>query len=865
MLQANKKVGAAVSTGVPHEAAMTKKATGRRSLWLAVALFVVASTSFLGALGAQTQPFSSTEEYRSMLEQLHRRPADPSRMSAGTLLSSGSTGMVPVKVEETAAVLRVDADAWHLEILKERWGMTLTNKRTGLAWRLPALEGILWTNGAGGKQRTALWPTEIEHIQRIGNTWRMQVKIHASSEPAILQLSVLSPTVIRLSIRALQPGGDTRMNLNFTGAGPLFGLGERFDQVKLDGLQTILRPEDLFGKPGHNWTYIPVPFLFTPHGLGVYLDTAAVSDFDLREADKERFGIQLDGASVDCYFFVGAPKEIIGAYTSLTGRTPLSPPWAFGVWICSYQGPQQVLNDAEKLRREKIPSSAIWTFDVMDKGDIMGWPLWRTGYYPNPRQFTDKLHSMGFKALTYVHPYLRSVLVPYSLPDPSFKAGVRTGLMVLNSAGKPTGPAKPFPDGNIDFTSPANVDWWEQKIRDIVLKDNFDGWMEDYGESINDTDRFAAGVTGRDMVNLYPLFYHKITYEISRKFKPDVVEFDRSGYAASQGYTRVVWGGDQRPDWTQDHGLPSVVRGGISAGLSGFAVWGPDIEGNGFSKELWMRWVEFGALTPIMRDHLWNEPSGAVNLWYDSQTIDVFRSYARLHISLFPYFYTYGQEAAKDGLPIMRHPLLEFPNDSNTYDMDAEYLLGEKILVAPVIIQGASTRSLYLPQGSWVDYWNGNILEGQREVTLPAPLDCIPILVRSGSIIPFISPDTQTLVQDLPVDKDRALTRDLTWRVFPSSTPARDRFTLYDGTLAVASQDRSEISVEVEDSPLVRQYEVVLPLSDKPHAVTVGRKPLNELDEGNKRSHKAGWWMDSKDGALHVFLSGDDFRLNVTK
>ncbi len=799
-----------------------------------------------------------------MLEELHRQPVPPSRMSAGTLLSSGSTWIAPVKVEETAAVLRVEADAWRLEVSKERWGMVLTNKRTDLTWRLAASEGILWTNGAGGKQPTTLRPMEIEHINRSGNSWRMQVKIHGSTEPAILQLSVISPTVIRLSIRALQAGGDTRMNLNFTGAGPFFGLGERFDQVKLDGLNAILRPEDLFGKPGHNWTYIPVPFLFTPRGLGVYLDTAAISDFDLREADKERFAIQLHRALVDCYFFVGAPKDIIGAYTSLTGRTPLSPPWAFGVWICSYQGPQQVLNDAEKLRRERIPSSAIWTFDVMEKGDIMGWPLWWTGYYPNPRQFTDKLHSMGFKALTYVHPYLRSALVPYSLPDPSFKAGVRAGLMVLNSSGKPTGPAKPFSDGNIDFTSPANVDWWEQKVRDIVLKDNFDGWMEDYGEWVNDTDRFAAGVTGRDMVNLYPLFYHKITYEISRKFKPDVVEFDRSGYAASQGYTRVVWGGDQRPDWTQDHGLPSVVRGGITAGLSGFAVWGPDIEGNGFSKELWTRWMEFGALTPIMRDHLWNKPSGAVSLWYDSQTIDAFRSYARLHISLFPYFYTYAQEAAKDGLPIMRHPLLEFPNDPKTYDTEAEYLLGEKILVAPVVIQGASTRSLYLPQGSWVDYWNGHILEGQREVTLPAPLDHIPILVRSGSIIPFISPDTQTLVQDLPVDNDRALTQDLTWRVFPSSTPTRDSFTLYDGTLAVASQDRSEISVQVE-SPFTRQYEVVLPLSEKPHAVTVGRKPLNELDEADQRNHEAGWWMDSDDGALHVFLSGDDFRLNVAK
>lgn len=289
---------------------------------------------------------------------------------------------------------------------------------------------------------------------------------------------------------------------------------------------------DLWAKPGHNWTYIPVPFLFTPHGLGMYLDTAVVSTFNLRHAKRQTFSVQLKNPSVDAYFFIGEPKGILEDYTALTGRTPMSPPWAFGVWICSYQGPQTVLEDARRLRKDGIPASAIWTFDVMGKDGIMGWPLWWTGYYPHPRQFTDSLHGMGFKVLTYVHPYLRSVLEPYNLPNPSFRKGVRTGLFVLDAEGQPSGPAfEPFRDGNIDFTSAANVNWWERQIRKILVKDNFDGWMEDLGEWVNPTDRFAAGVTGRKMENLNPYFYHKITYEIAHKLKPDVIEFDRSGYA----------------------------------------------------------------------------------------------------------------------------------------------------------------------------------------------------------------------------------------------------------------------------------------------------------------------------------------------
>jgi alpha-D-xyloside xylohydrolase len=692
----------------------------------------------------------------------------------------------------------------------------------------------------------------------------MKIEAEGFDEPVTMDLSVISPTVIRLSIRGPQLGNSAQMKFNFTGGGPFFGLGERFDRVKLDGLNTLLRPHDTSSQPGHNWTYIPVPFLLTPHGLGLYLDTAAITTFDLSGSEQQKLSIQVDGSSVDCYFFVGTPKSIVEDYTSLTGRTPLSAPWAFGVWICSYQGPDLVLKEAQRLREEKIPSSAIWIFDVMEQGDIMGWPLWWTGYYPEPRQLTDQLHGMGFKVLTYVHPYLRSVLYPYNLPDPSFAEGVRSGLMVLDPQGKPVGPKKPFADGNIDFTGAANVNWWGQKVQDILLKDNFDGWMEDYGDTINDTDRFAAGVTGREMANAYPLFYHKITNEIARNAKPDVVEFDRSGYAGSQGYSPVIWGGDQSPNWSQDRGLPSVVRAGITAGLSGFAVWCPDIEDNTHSKELWTRWLEFGALTPVMRNHLWNKPNGAVDLWYDSQTLATFRSYAQLHVSLFPYFYTYAQEAAKDGLPIIRHPLLEFPDDPKTYDSEGEYFLGDKILVAPVMQEGASSRSLYLPRGSWVNYWTGKLIEGGQDVSVPAPLEQIPILLRAGSILPFISPETPTLAQHMQ-DKNGSLISNLVWRVFPASGPVQDDFTLYDGTRAVARQDALGMSVSVEHSPAARQYEVVLPMTSNPRSVTVAGKALRKLDAAGDQAGETGWNINSDDGTLHVFFPADDFTLNVTK
>jgi alpha-D-xyloside xylohydrolase len=371
-------------------------------------------------------------------------------------------------------------------------------------------------------------------------------------------------------------------------------------------------------------------------------------------------------------------------------------------------------------------------------------------------------------------------------------------------------------------------------------------------------------MTMREMSTLYPLVYHKVAYEVTQRLRPDsVVRFARSGYAGSQGFS-INWGGDQLADWTPDHGLPSVIPAGITAGLSGYAVWAPDIMSWGLSKELWMRWVEFGALTPIMRDHLEQRPKFAVDLFFDLQTLDTFRRYAKLHNSLFPYLYTYADRATKTGLPIIRHLMLEWPNDPHTYTADHEYMLGRQILVAPVVKQGARTRDLYLPEGAWVDYWTGEILHGGVQAQVPAPLERIPILVRAGSVIPFASPDTQTLAEDLAGSK-RRMGDDIIWRVFPGQASTQGSFVLYDGTQATARQGPEHVEVRVEHSPIVRQYEVVLPAKRPARMVKLSGKSLEEADCSAIEKGRAGWCADSRGGILRVRFAADNFDLQVVK
>jgi alpha-D-xyloside xylohydrolase len=674
--------------------------------------------------------------------------------------------------------------------------------------------------------------------------------------------------VLSISIDASGLDKEAESEFHISTPDALFGLGEQFSTVNLADFKTDLHPDDKIATPGHKWDYMSIPFVYGPKGNGIYFDTAFNCSFDSTAAGRKGFTMRVGGPIVDLYLIAGqGPKKVLESYTAITGRTPLPPPWAFGVWHNGLQGRDAVLKIAKDLRNAEIPVSAIWVFDLMDQNDCMGWPLWTYGYYGPIGQFTEALHKLGFKVLTYIDPYVRSLLIPYPLQNPDFTEAVRNQYLVTNPDGQPAGPTfEPVLTGNVDFTNPEAVNWWQEKLRRTLVQDDFDGWMEDFGEWIKDDHRFAAGKTGRVMATLNPLIYHKTSYEISHRIKPDVVEFDRSGAPGSQAFTRVLWGGDQTSDWSQDNGLPAVVKAGISAGLSGFAVWGPDILSSGTSKELWIRWTEFGALSPIMRDHLWDKPKFAVDLWFDSETIDVFRQYARLHISLFPYLYTFAHEAARTGLPIMRHPMLEWADDPRTYDSEYEYLLGDAILVAPVVTEGARTRSLYLPKGMWVDYWRGQLLEGERLVTVSAPLHQIPILVRAGSIIPFASPDIETLAADLAGTQYKTLDNGLIWRVFASSalSASKGSFTVYDGTKASTEQDSSRILVKGESST-IRHYEIVVNLEQPPREVLLAGKRLEKLDDSGYHADRTGWWFDPDAKTMNALFLASDFALEVTK
>ena len=831
---------------------------------------VIAFVGVSAGQAQQRQPFASTAEYKAMLIELARAAPRPSRLAAAGELITEGPQPVPVRADESAKALHLEAQAWRLEIARDPFRLTFTNKLTGTDWRLEGTgsqtSGLVWSRNVNTATTNPDLPLRsIARTINQDNHWVLDGILNGSTQLVRIDISVSSPNALCISFDGSSLGADENSRFHFTAEGPFFGLGEQFAKANLQDFRISLHPDDKYQTPGHNWDYMSIPFVYGPQGTGVYFDTAFNCVFDSTQVWRPGFSMRFDGPSIDLYLIAASgPKGVLQTYTAITGRPPLPPAWAFGVWHNSLQGREAVLKDAQDLRAARIPVSALWVSDLMDQKDNIGWPLWTYGYYGLPGPFTEDLHKLGFKVLAYLYPYVRSLLLPYPLVNPTFEEAVRNHYLAQDPQGRPAGPRfEPVLTGNVDFTNPAAVNWWQGKIEHALLQYDFDGWMEDFGEWVRDDDRFCAGKTGRVMATLNPLFWHKIDYEIAHQAKPDVVGFARSGAPGSQAFTSVLWGGDQMPDWSWDNGLPSVVTAGITAGLSGFAAWGPDIFSAGHSKELFIRWTEFGALTPIMRDHLWDKPKFGVDLWFDDQTTDVFRRYAKLHVSLFPYIYTFAQEAARTGLPIIRHPMLEFPDDPASYSTYCEYLLGDRLLVAPVVKEGATTRSLYLPKGAWVNYWSGETVEGGKEVTVAAPLEEIPILVKAGSVIPFTRSDLDTLAMDLAGGQFQTFDNSLTWRIFRYEKPSTAKFETYDGAKVSVEQNKTQVLVKGE-SPKVRQYDVVIAIENAPRQVVLSGRRLEILGDAGVQAEKMGWIFDPKAKVLHVYFLESNFNLQIT-
>ncbi len=652
----------------------------------------------------------------------------------------------PVLYYDKGKIFEIGSKNYQVFIQKKPFGIKFKNKQNNVIWEM---DSINFTFSENEKESI----DEIRSITRKNDTWQL-----ATINPKIiLKLESESEGRLKISIDK-NSEKQGQLYIHFKATGNFFGGGERFMGSRLNGHSFSNMPSD------HAWlignmerkicsdfdlkrdepTYVPIPFIATTEGMGMYVDQARTTRINLQNAKIGNFSIDVEGNGADIYLFAEkSPKYVLTNYTALTGRTPLPPKWAFGVWFTLLEGRDSILSKANYLKKIGMPMDAAWLFDFDDPKTNTGWCYWTTGNHGNLRELTDTLHNMGLKTLTYLRTFMNKDLFWYDLPNPYYADALKKDLILVPKIPIDNKRFDSFnSDSQVNFYNPESASFWRNILKEILVTENFDGWMEDFGDIHNLFDREKCAYTPLDykrtiplandeIANLYPMVYHKMTREISQELKPDMASFSRSGSAGSAGYTPIVWGGDQVANWDKRFGYPSLISAALSSGWSGYGIWTSDISSLSPSRELWMRWVQFGAFTSTMRDHPWDfRDKNNIGIWTDSIAMNYFKKYALIHSALKDYLYEFGKIAHETGIPIMRHLALEFPKDTACYKIEYEYMLGDKILVVPVIEYGARTQSVYLPKGNWKYFWNDKTYSGGNRVTVDAPLDQVPFFIK---------------------------------------------------------------------------------------------------------------------------------------
>jgi alpha-glucosidase (family GH31 glycosyl hydrolase) len=503
-------------------------------------------------------------------------------------------------------------------------------------------------------------------------------------------------------------------------------------------------------------TYFPIPWLLSTGGYGVLIDRDETSTFELGTESDDTWSLEVESAALALRVFAGPrPRDVLRRFTAQVGRQPkAAAPFFFGPWWQPTGGDSPAL---EKLQAAGAAGSLVNTYThYLPCGD-------QTGKEQAQTERTALFHDAGLAITAYFNPMICT-------GHPRYGEAVAAGVLTRNSQGQPyeyryQGSTN-FSVAQFDFTAPGADPFYASLLGEAVGH-GYDGWMEDFGEYTPPDSVAADGTPGPAMHNRYVMLYHRSARRYTEQAPRPLARFNRSGWTGAAQYSQIVWGGDPTTDWGFD-GLTSAVRQGLSMGLSGVSLWGSDVGGyfalgsRSLSPELLRRWIEFGFASGVMRTEANGfdlpEHGDRPQIW-DDDVLPVWRRYARLRTQLYPYLAAAEGQYDRSGLPLMRQLALRWPRDARATARDDEYLLGDSLLVAPVLGPGQTERALYLPAGRWVDLWRSaaltpaatlrlgaaSVLEGARDVTVPAPADELPLFVRTGAVLPLLPAAVDTL------------------------------------------------------------------------------------------------------------------------
>jgi len=605
-----------------------------------------------------------------------------------------------------------------------------------LAGPVPTDNSWKYEKVAGGHRYTSAFGS----VTILENPWHLEIrdangKLLTKTDHSVDNKSSFTPI---LPFSFVRRSSDYSRSINaafmLSPGEKIFGCGESFTGLDKRGQKIVLWTDDANGIENQGM-YKPIPFFMSSRGYGMFLHTSSPITCDFGNAFSGVNSMMIGDDELDLFVFLGSPKEILDEYTALTGKSPMPPLWSFGLWMsrCTYNAEAQVRDIAAKLRENKIPCDVLHLDTGWFETD------WQCDYefsptrFPTPAKMLSDLKNDGFRISCWQLPYF----VPKNKLFPEL---VEKNLVVRDGKGN-----LPYEDAVLDFSNPQTVDWYQGKLGNL-LKMGVSAIKVDFGEAAPNNGIWANGRSGFYEHNLYPLRYNKAVADVTKKITGDNIIWARSAWAGSQRYP-IHWGGDAE---STDQGMAAELRGGLSFGLSGFSFWSHDVGGftatsvQEMDKDLFARWLAFGMLSSHSRCHgiAPKEP------WlYGTNFMDKFREIDGLKYRLMPYVYAQAKDSSEHGLPMVRALFVEFPNDPGSWTVDDEYLYGASILVAPLMHEKETSRAVYLPPGTWIDYQSGKTYSAGWQSIEAGSIPEI-ILVRDGTVIPRIALAQSTAQMD---------------------------------------------------------------------------------------------------------------------
>ena len=582
-----------------------------------------------------------------------------------------------------------------------------------------------------------VYSSDYGTIQINKNPWRIVLKDKAGrilSQTAALS-DADSTQVKYTPFCFVKRGSDNARRINpvftLTADEMIFGCGESATGLNKAGQKVNLFVTDPQG-PETDQMYKPIPFFMSNRGYGMFMHTSAPVTCDFGATYIGLNKMFMGDENLDLFVFFGEPKDILDEYTDLVGKPGMPPLWSFGTWMSriTYFSEKEGYDVAANIRKNKYPCDVIH-FDT-------GWfdVDWQCDYkfsenrFQNPQQMLKDLRSQGFHVCLWQLPY-------FTPKNRYFSELIEKDMYVKNGNGE-----LPYEDVVLDFSNPETVKWYQDKLAGL-LNIGVSAIKVDFGEAAPLNGIYASGKSGWYEHNLYPVRYDMAVSEITKKLHNENIMWARAAWAGSQRYP-LHWGGDAA---TTNTGLLGTLRAGLSFGLSGFSFWSHDMGGfvKATPEDLYCRWIPFGFLTSHTRAH----GAPPTEPWlYDSKRVqDVFRKSAEMKYRLMPYVYAQAKECTEKGLPMLRALFVEFPDDPGAWKVDDEYLFGSQILVAPLLESGMTGRTVYLPEGKWIDYQTEKVYEGGWHRIEAGSLPII-MLVRDGSVLPHLKLAQSTVEMD---------------------------------------------------------------------------------------------------------------------